>query len=96
MANKKVTVIPARKSIINPICTNTEKRRVSAYARVSTDMDEQLNSYEAQISYYTQHIKENPEWQFVKVYTDEGVSGLMTKKTRGLSRDDCGCLVREN
>lgn len=83
MANKKVTVIPAKKNIINPICTNTEKRRVAAYARVSTDIDEQLNSYEAQISYYTQHIKENPEWQFVKVYTDEGISGLMTKKREG-------------
>lgn len=83
MVNKKVTVIPARKNIINPIYTNTEKRRVAAYARVSTDMDEQLNSYKAQISYYTQHIKENPEWQFVKVYTDEGISGLMTKKREG-------------
>lgn len=47
MANKKVTVIPARENIINHTCTNTEKRRVAAYARVSTDMDEQLNSYEA-------------------------------------------------
>ena len=47
------------------------KLRVAAYARVSTDSDEQFTSYEAQIDYYTQYIQRNPEWTFVKVYTDE-------------------------
>ena len=83
MKSKKITVIPAKKRAQSSLRTKEKKRRVAAYARVSTDMDEQLNSYEAQISYYTQHIKENPAWTFVKVYTDEGISGLMTKKREG-------------
>lgn len=77
---KAVTVIPAT---INPRTrmseTSVSKRRVAAYARVSTDSDEQFTSYEAQIDYYTQYIKRNPEWEFVKVYTDEEISGLNTR-----------------
>ena len=61
------------------------KRRVAGYARVSTDSDEQFTSYEAQIDYYTQFIKMHPEWQFVKVYTDEGISGLNTKRREGFN-----------
>lgn len=47
-----------------------QKRCVAAYARVSTDSDEQLSSYEAQVDFYTRHIKSNPEWEFVNVYTE--------------------------
>ena len=62
------------------------KRRVAAYARVSTDSDEQLSSYEAQVDFYTRYIKQNPEWEFVSVYTDEGVTGTNTKKREGFNR----------
>lgn len=62
------------------------KKRVAAYARVSTDSDEQLSSYEAQVDFYTQHINNNPEWEFVSVYTDEGISGTNTKKRDGFNR----------
>lgn len=62
------------------------KRRVAAYARVSTDSDEQLTSYEAQVDFYTRHIQGNPEWEFVAVYTDEGVTGTNTKKREGFNR----------
>lgn len=63
-----------------------QKKRVCAYARVSTDELEQLSSYEAQIDYYTQKVKSNPEWIFVNVYTDEGISGTSTKKREGFNR----------
>ena len=63
-----------------------QKRRVAAYARVSTDSDEQLSSYEAQVDFYTRHIQNNPEWEFVNVYTDEGISGTNTKKREGFNR----------
>ncbi len=63
-----------------------QKRRVAAYARVSTDSDEQLSSYEAQVEFYTRHIQSNPEWKFVAVYTDEGVTGTNTKKREGFNR----------
>lgn len=59
------------------------KRRVAAYARVSTDEDEQLNSYENQINYYIRYIQSRPEWEFVGLYSDEGISGLNTKKRDG-------------
>jgi len=62
------------------------KKRVAAYARVSTDQDEQLSSYEAQVDFYTRYINNNPEWEFVAVYTDEGISGTNTKKRDGFNR----------
>jgi DNA invertase Pin-like site-specific DNA recombinase len=62
------------------------KRRVAAYARVSTDKDEQENSFDAQVDYYTRYITERPDWELVEVYTDEGISGLMTKKRDGFNR----------
>ena len=61
------------------------KRRVAAYARVSTASDEQFTSYEAQIDYYTRFIKSNPEWEFVKVYSDEGITGTSTKNRAGFN-----------
>ena len=54
----------------------TLKKRTAAYARVSTDSEEQLTSYEAQVDYYTKYIKERPDCEFVGIYTDEGINGL--------------------
>lgn len=81
---RKVKTIPATLTPITatPIGEN-KKRRVAAYARVSTDHDEQFTSYEAQIDYYTKYIKSRSDWEFVKVYTDEGISGTGTKKRIG-------------
>lgn len=79
--------IESRNSL-HPAMTGTDKqkKRVAAYARVSTDSDEQLSSYEAQVEFYTRHIQSNPEWEFVNVYTDEGISGTNTKKREGFNR----------
>lgn len=65
--------------------------RVAAYARVSTAMDEQQSSLEAQTDYYTKKIAGNPGWQFVKVYVDNGISGLRTKLREGFNQmvEDC-------
>ena len=86
MATRKVTVIPPT---INPLTrisnTTVKKRRTAGYARVSTDKDKQFTSYEAQIDYYTSFIKNHSDWEFVKVYTDEGISGLNTKKRDGFN-----------
>lgn len=83
----KVTVIP---SIFNPetrmLNETTVKRRVAAYARVSTDYEEQLTSYQAQVSFYTKYIKSRTDWEFVEVYTDEGITALNTKKRDGFNR----------
>ena len=86
MAAKNVTVIPATINIHTRKSTEARTRRlVAGYARVSTDNEEQLTSYEAQVDYYTQYIQANPEWDFVKVYTDEGISGTNMKKRDGFN-----------
>lgn len=54
--------------------------RVTFYARVSTEKDEQLNSLENQIQYYTELIQSKPNWTYVPGYIDEGISGTSTKK----------------
>ena len=84
---KSVTAIPAtlNRFTTAPIAT-TARRKVAGYARVSTDSDEQFTSYEAQVDYYTQYIKSHPEWEFVKVYTDEGISGCNTKHRDGFNQ----------
>ncbi len=83
----KVTVIPQK---INPLTQipldSIQKRRVCAYARVSTDSDEQFTSFEAQVNYYTSYIRGKPEWKFVEVYADEGISGTNTKKRTDFNR----------
>jgi len=84
---RKIQKIESRAGL-SPVMPTVEhqKRRVAAYARVSTDSDEQLSSYEAQVDFYTRHIKSNLEWEFVNVYTDEGISGTNTKKREGFNR----------
>lgn len=81
---KKVTTIPATLTRFSssPIAEK-KKRKVAGYARVSTDHDDQFTSYEAQIDYYTNYIKARDDWEFVKVYTDEGISGTGMKKRVG-------------
>lgn len=54
------------------------KIRTACYVRVSTDSDEQLNSFDAQVLHYTDFISSNPDWEFVGIYSDSGISG--TKK----------------
>lgn len=83
----KVRMIPAsiQKSSLAGAPTGA-KRKTAAYARVSTDSEEQLTSYEAQVDYYTKYIKGKPEWEFVKVYTDEGISATNTKHRDGFKR----------
>ena len=81
---KSVTTIPATLSRFTAAPINsTQKRRVAAYARVSTDQEEQLTSYEAQVDYYTNYIQGRDDWEFAGIYTDEGITGTNTKKREG-------------
>ena len=66
--------------------TKVQKRRVAAYARVSTDSEEQQTSYAAQVDRYTKYIQERADWEFVAVYTDEGISALNTRHRDGFNR----------
>ncbi|MBR0277658.1 MAG: recombinase family protein [Clostridia bacterium] len=84
---RTVTVIPQTKNLHTHMSIDKPiKRKVAAYARVSTDSEEQLTSYEAQVDYYTKMINSKPEWSFVNVYTDEGISAVMTKHRDGFNQ----------
>ena len=89
---RRVRVIPAtKKERAQPAGKKKALLRVAAYCRVSTDSEEQLNSYEAQKAYYTSLIQENPEWEMVSVFADEGISGTGTKKRVQFNRMIAAC-----
>lgn len=75
--NMRIVVIPAKSR--NEI-QRTTRLKVAAYCRVSTDQEEQESSYEAQISYYTEKIGKNVEWQMAGIFADEGITGTQAKK----------------
>ena len=62
---------------------NEKELRVVAYARVSTDHDDQKNSFDSQQKYYSNKIVKNPNWTFIDIYCDEGISGTRITKREG-------------
>ena len=79
---------PANPALARSPQVSEQKLRVAAYARVSTDAEEQLTSYHAQIAYYTQKIQSNPNWTLSGIFADEGLSGTSIKK-----RDEFNKLI---
>ena len=79
MSQKTVMEIPA-----NPLLGDLRKRkkklRVAAYCRVSTEEEEQQNSFEVQVNYYTEKITHHDGWQLAGIFADDGISGVSTKK----------------
>ena len=63
-----------------------ERLRVGAYCRVSTDSEDQLNSYQSQLKYYNQKINDNINWTFVDIYADEAISGTQDYKRSDFMR----------
>ncbi len=59
---------------------------VAAYCRVSTDHDDQLNSFASQQRFFREYIERNPQWELFEIYADEGISGTSTKKRIGFNR----------
>ena len=62
------------------------KKRVAAYCRVSTDNEDQANSFESQQRYFRQYIDRNPDWELFEVFADEGITGTNTKKRKEFNR----------
>ena len=86
---KKVSMIPDKPQYDRSIKLSEKKLRVAAYCRVSTELEEQENSYEAQVEYYTRKIAETDNWKMVGIYADDGKSATNTKK-----RDDFNAMIR--
>lgn len=84
---KKVTVIPASRQRYSekPIGVVT-KRKACGYARVSTEHEEQANSYETQMAYYKRYIQEREDLEYVGMYSDEGISATNTKHRAGFNQ----------
>ena len=83
MATPKVVTKIAANPLLASRNNPNRPLNVAAYCRVSTDAEDQLNSYNAQMSYYREKIMSNPKWRFVDIYADEGITGTLARK-----RDD--------
>lgn len=84
---KRITTIPATLNIFNSIPVNSQrKKKVAGYARVSTNMEEQQSSYEAQLDYYTNYIQLHEEWEYVGMYSDEGITATNTRHRSGFKQ----------
>lgn len=83
---KRVTQIPAtlNRFTSTPVYA-AAKRKVAGYARVSTDQEEQQSSYEAQMDYYRNYITSRSDWEFVGMYSDEGITATNTKHRDGFN-----------
>lgn len=91
MANPKVQVRKATKQVATRRKgTHLSTLRVCAYVRVSTNDEDQLESYQSQMKYYTEIINDNPEWQMVGIYADEAITGTKTDK-----RDDFNRMIND-
>lgn len=86
---KKVRVIEATKNADESIKEKYLQKRVAAYCRVSTQQEEQLNSYAVQVKHYTERINSEPKWKLVGIYADKGISGTSTK-----NRDEFNKMIR--
>lgn len=94
---KTIRCIPAYTALHKPETLDEPPRlqRVAAYCRVSTDLEEQESSYEAQVRHYTEYIKANPAWELAGIYADEGISGTDTKKREEFNRMMDACMAGE-
>lgn len=80
-----------RVTVIDPRVPETAKLRVAAYARVSSDSEDQVNSYIAQVDFYSKHIAGKEEWEMVDIYADEGISGLEARNRDEFNRMMADC-----
>ena len=69
--------------------------RVAAYCRVSTDTEDQMNSYHSQVKYYTDKINDNPKWQMVDIYTDAAITGTKVDKREGFRKMISDCAANK-
>lgn len=94
----KVQVIEKKKGRINRTTGEVIKGnlRVCAYARVSTDKEEQINSYNSQLKYYEEKIKTRSDWIYAGIYADERITGTLDYKRNNFMRmmQDATVIIR--
>ena len=83
-------------TVISPVTGKpVEHKRVAAYCRVSSNSADQNNSYQAQIRYFTRHIKANRDWELVDIFADEGISGTSAEKRDDFNRMITMCELKQ-
>ena len=87
---KKISMIPAKPQYDRSVKAAEKRLKVAAYCRVSTELEQQESSYEAQVEYYTNKIEENQNWKNAGIYADDGKSATNTKK-----RDDFNTMIKD-
>ncbi len=95
---RNVTIIPARqkKAYKGKDSDKLDRKiRVAAYCRVSSDAEEQLNSFENQVEYYTNYIGNNASYELAGIYADEGITGTNTKKRVEFKRMIADCEAKK-
>lgn len=88
-AEKVVRYIAPRVNTSEDVKNKYKQKRVAAYCRVSTQQEEQINSYEVQTRHYTEKINSEPKWKLVRIFADKGISGTSTKH-----RDEFNKMIR--
>ena len=88
VAKKTVAIIPPQMKYDRHVRVEHKTLRVAAYCRVSTLLEQQEGSYEAQVDYYTEKINSNPNWKCAGIFADDGKSATQTKK-----RDDFNAMI---
>ena len=88
---KNVSIIPGKMEHGKKVDAEQKILRVAAYCRVSTQLEQQESSFEAQKNYYTEKITNNPNWKLAGIYADDGISGTDMKKRDEFNRllQDC-------
>ena len=86
---KKVRIIEPTITVSEDVKNKYRQKRVAAYCRVSTQQEEQINSYEVQTKYYSEKINSESKWKLVKIFADKGISGTSTK-----NRDEFNKMIR--
>lgn len=92
---KNVSVIPAKQAYDRSIRPQMKTLRVAAYCRVSTLQEQQETSYEAQVAYYTEKIKSNPNWKLAGIFADDGKSATSTNKRSDFQAMIDACMARK-
>ena len=93
----EVSIIRASSSLVERRLRDNEivRKRVAAYCRVSTDDEEQLNSFSSQVKYYRELIEKETDWMMAGVYADEAITGTQVSKREGFQKMIRACLAGE-
>ena len=91
---KKISMIPAKPQYDRSVKFAKKRLKVAAYCRVSTELEQQESSYEAQVEYYTNKIEENQNWKNAGIYADDGkIDMILTKSVSRFARNTVDALT---